>query len=252
MTTIVFLHVPKTAGQTVHGELIRLVGGPAQVSPVRVHTQAGPEAQMPPGYRLYSGHIDWAGIDRLPRDRFAFTILRDPRERIASFYFYLRDQARQLSPAELALPCNLGKSRVLTQSADDYFFGGNAMWRAFIRDHYDNFYASYFATQRMRGRAALDVLSPGDAVAAAAAGLSSLQGVYDIGRLDRLEADLARRFGTRPRLTGSFVNAGPTPRGEARWPRLLARLERDATAHDLAAFCDLDDALMHHAQARAA
>lgn len=252
MTTIVFLHVPKTAGQTVHGELVRLVGGPAHVSPVRVHTQAGPDAQMPPGYRLYSGHIDWVGIDSLPQDRFAFTVLRDPRERIASFYFYLRDQARQLSPADLALPCNLGKSRVLTLSADDYFFGGDAMWQTFIRDHYDNFYCSYFATRRMRGRRALDVLSPGDAVAAAAAGLAALQGVYDIGALDRLEADLALRFGTRPQLTGRFVNAGAGPRGEARWPSLLARFERDASARALARFCDLDDALMHRALACAA
>lgn len=252
MTPIVFLHVPKTAGQTVHGELVRLVGGPAHVSPVRVHTQAGASGQMPPGYRLYSGHIDWTAIDHLPPGRFAFTILRDPRERIASFYLYLREEARRLSPTELALPCNLGKCRVLSLSADDYFLGGDAMWQTFIRDHYDNFYTSYFATRRMRDRRALDVLSPGDAIAAAAAGLAGLQGVYDIGALDRLETDLAARFGTRPRLTGSFVNAGTAPRGEARWPRLLARLERDATARALAAFCDLDDALMHRALTHAA
>ncbi|WP_430450438.1 hypothetical protein [Rhodophyticola sp.] len=65
-TTIVFLHIPKTAGQTIHSELARVVGAKA-VSPVRVHTQAARGvAQMPPGYRLYSGHIDWEALDTLP------------------------------------------------------------------------------------------------------------------------------------------------------------------------------------------
>ena len=252
MTTLVFLHVPKTAGQSVHSELVRLVGGPAQVSPVRVHTQAGPEDQMPPGYRLYSGHIDWTGIDALPQDRFAFTVLRDPRERIASFYFYLLDEARKLPPDALHLPENLGKRIILEHSADDYFLGGDASWQTFIRDHYDNFYCSYFATRRMRGRSLLTGLGGSEVIAAAGAGLASLQGVYDISGLDRLERDLRARFGFDARLTRTFVNVGSTSRGEARWPRLMARLERDATAAALSRFCALDDVLVHHASAKAA
>ena len=85
---IVFLHIPKTAGQTVHSELLRIFG-PEHTSPVRVHTQAGADGQFPEGYRFYSGHLDWETFDTADSDSFVFTVLRDPKDRIASFYFYL-------------------------------------------------------------------------------------------------------------------------------------------------------------------
>ncbi|TNF60308.1 MAG: hypothetical protein EP307_08830, partial [Rhodobacteraceae bacterium] len=178
MKPVVFLHVPKTAGQTIHSELVRLVGGPAFVSPVRVHTQAAETAQMPTGYRLYSGHIDWIGLDLLPRHSFVFSVLRDPRERIASFYFYLLREARAMDRATLDLPQNLGKRMILDRSADDYFFGGDDDWQRFVLDHYDNFYCSYFATRRMRGHALLDSLSDAEILKRAQGGLDRLTAVY--------------------------------------------------------------------------
>ena len=154
MKPIVFLHIPKTAGQTIHSELARVIGAP-HVSPIRVHTQAarGPghaAAQLPPGYRLYSGHLDWTALDSLPEDRFVFSVLRDPWERIASFYFYMLEQAQGLDAATLEDPSRIGFRMILTHSADDYFFGGDVQWQQFILDHYDNFYCSYFATRKMR------------------------------------------------------------------------------------------------------
>jgi hypothetical protein len=106
---IVFLHIPKTAGQTIHTALCNAVG-PEAVSPIRVHTQVadGP-SQFPPGYRLYSGHLDWEAIERVPKPRFVFTVLRDPLERLASFYFYIRRQAERISLDELAKPNRIGR-----------------------------------------------------------------------------------------------------------------------------------------------
>ncbi len=143
---IVFLHLPKTAGQTIHNALAAAVGA-ARVSPIRTHTQVqGDAAQFPLGHALYSGHLDWAGVGVLPARRFVFTVLRDPRERIASFYFYLRREAARLSPHALARPENHGLKAALERSAEDYFFGGDAAWQGFVRDHFDNFYCAYFAT----------------------------------------------------------------------------------------------------------
>ena len=244
MKPVVFLHVPKTAGQTIHSELVRLVGGPAFVSPVRVHTQAAETAQMPTGYRLYSGHIDWIGLDLLPRHSFVFSVLRDPRERIASFYFYLLREARAMDRATLDLPQNLGKRMILDRSADDYFFGGDDDWQRFVRDHYDNFYCSYFATRRMRGHALLDSLSDAEILKRAQGGLDRLTAVYSTDRLSLLEDDLETLFARRPRLTSTYVNAGDHAGGEARWPKLLALLERDASAARLDGFARLDDPLM--------
>lgn len=248
MKPIVFLHIPKTAGQSVHAALQELVGGSAYVSPVRVHTQAADGAQMPPGYALYSGHLDWAELDSLPSDRFAFTILRDPRERIASFYFYLRAEAERLSSTELARPENLGKRMVLERSADDYFFGGDEQWQAFIRDHYDNFYVSYLATRKVRGRKLLEAKSKNESIQLALAGAEKLQGVYTTSDLSFLEADLSVRYQTRFKISNKRINTGQHKINESRWTKLVKHFEIDKTLARLEKFLEMDLEFLSFAQ----
>ncbi len=240
---IVFLHLPKTAGQTVHNALARAVGQP-QVSPIRVHTKVQPgESQFPPGHALYSGHLDWDGIGTLPAGRFTFTILRDPQERIASFYFYLRREAARLTPAALLAPENIGRRRALEWSADDYFFGGDAEWQSFIRDHYDNFYCSYFATRRFRGASSFRALPQVEALARARHGLAELDGLFNTADLLPLEAALADRYGFALNLTGHFDNAGDAP-SDPRWPRLLDAFGTDSARHLIEDFATRDAALV--------
>ena len=248
---IVFLHIPKTAGQAIHNSLVQLVGGTKHVSPVRVHTQSADGSQMPPGYRLYSGHLDWVGLDDLFAKRFAFTVLRDPAERIASFYFYLRKEAEALSPEQLQLPENIGKRRILETSADDYFFGGDSDWQRFVLDHYDNFYCSYFATRKMRGRAEVATLSPAEAFVRARAGLDLLDGVYLTTKLEDLERDIQQRFGSHINVVGRYYNKGPHQEEQARWPKLIERMESDASCRRLEQFLDKDTRLMATLEAEA-
>ena len=248
MKPIVFLHIPKTAGQTIHSELARVVGA-ARVSPVRVHTQAarGPEhaaAQMPPGYGLYSGHLDWTALDNLPSDRFVFSVLRDPWERIASFYFYLLEQAQRLDTAALHAPDRIGFRMILTRSADDYFFGGDARWQQFILDHYDNFYCSYFATRKMRGHPDIAGLSGPDLIDRALNNCRHIDRIYSTHDLAPLQADILALMRQNIHVTDTFINTGPQTRNTLRWPKLLERLERGETAARLADFGSLDRALM--------
>ena len=84
MRPIVFLHIPKTAGQTIHFALAEMVGA-RNVSPIRVNGQAVDHCTLPPGYLLHSGHIDWTNLDSVEGNPFVFTVLRDPAERIGSF-----------------------------------------------------------------------------------------------------------------------------------------------------------------------
>lgn len=244
MKTVVFLHIPKTAGQTIHHQLAGAVGK-AAVSPVRVHTEV-PKGQtnLPPGYLLHSGHLDWTDIATLPEDRFVFTVLRDPLERIASFYFYLLKEAGTLSPEALATPEQTGKRLILDRSADDYFFGGDARWQAFLRDHYDNFYCSYLVTRRMRGRRRIDDVAPDEIVRRAVKQAAALDGVYHIDDLGALEDDIGRELGKRIRVAGHYSNTGPLEAHAPRWPRLLDRFERDDSAARLERFADLDRRLM--------
>lgn len=244
MTTLVFLHIPKTAGQTVHNALVPAVGGPAHVSPIRVHSQAPKGSQMPAGFNLYSGHIDWTELETLPEDRFVFTVLRDPRERIASFFLYLYKEAQALTPAELALPQNTGKRRVLEDSADAYFMVTTPGWQRFIKDHYDNFYCTYFATRLIRGSAQVEKLSQEDLLVRAQAGLDLIDGVYSTADLGRLETDIEARLGQKISVTETYHNAGAIPRSEPRWPKLMALIERDETRARLESFVQADDILM--------
>ena len=245
MNPIVFLHIPKTAGQAIHNELTRCVGK-RNVSPIRVHSAVpNGTTNLPQGYLLYSGHIDWLDIDTLPPDRFVFSVLRDPLERIASFYFYLLKEAKALSPHELASPQQTGKRIILTHSVDDYFFGGDRGWEKFIFDHYDNFYCSYFATQMMRGRDKLQGLPAEEQIAQAAVGAQGINAVYHIDNLAALEADALRELGITIRVAGNYANSGPHTRSERRWPKLLERFERDDSIARIDAFATRDYALMH-------
>ncbi|GAW37304.1 sulfotransferase family protein [Roseovarius sp. A-2] len=241
---IVFLHIPKTAGQTIHSELSRAVGRKA-VSPVRVHTQGGPgAAQFPPGYRLYSGHIDWEALETLPSSRFVFTVLRDPLERIASFYFFLRRKAERLSAQDLARPARTGMRMVLENSPDDYFFGGTPQWRRFIDDHHHSPYCSYLVTRRLRGHSQVADWPRQDLVARAVEAARGLDGVYAVDRLDVLERDLQERLGLQLNVTGRFVNADPASRDVSQWARLEPMLERDESRMRLRRFALADQMLM--------
>lgn len=240
----VFLHIPKTAGQTIHNAMSAMFGA-ARTSPVRVHSQAGDgAAQLPPGYAFYSGHIDWTALESLPSPRFVFTVLRDPRERIASFYLYLEAEARKLDHAALQRPENLGKRRILDCSADDYFLGGDPAWQRFIRDHYDNFYTGYFATRRFRGHGGLDELDDATLWRRVAANMRLVDRVYDTAGLHQLETDIAQAYGQRIRVTDRFDNTGTAPRHRPRWPDLIARFESDAAARSLESFVARDLELM--------
>lgn len=240
---IVFLHIPKTAGQTVHNGLSRAVRA-HRVSPIRVHTQALlAKDQFPAGYSLYSGHLDWADMAHLPAARFVFTVLRNPAERIASFYFYLQREAAGLAPAVLNLPQNIGLKRALDWIPDDYFFGGDDAWQVFIRSHYDNFYCSYFATRRMLGWGETAEMTPARLLKKACTGLAGMDRVYSTNDLPAMEQDLNTRFGMRLRVAGRYDNTSGEPAQSLRWPRLLAGFATDAACLRMEQLVQLDQRL---------
>lgn len=240
---VVFAHIPKTAGQTVT-KALRNAFPRSAFSPVRTHAAAAADAQMPPGYQLYAGHIDWVDLETLPENRFAFTVLRDPRDRIASFYFYVRREAKKLSRTELASKARTNMRMASTRAADDYFFGGDPAWQRFIQDHYNNFYCNYFITRKIRGWQEVATLGHRSLVNRAIIGAGHLQKVYAITDLNLLEQDLRDVLGIRPHIQGVRLNAGPSPRTAGRWTDLVARFERDESERRLAQFADADARLV--------
>lgn len=142
---IIFLHIPKTAGQSVHQFLIDSFGED-KVCPARVNDQLLCYSKKElDKYQVFSGHFDWCLLDTLSDPKFTFTILRAPHERIFSFYFYLRKEAEELGNEELDKINDEGLKASLNLSPYDYFVNPKTSIRDFIDDYYDNIYTYYFA-----------------------------------------------------------------------------------------------------------
>jgi hypothetical protein len=257
--TIIFLHIPKTAGQSVHQFLKSLVA-PASVAPARVNEQLyGLSIAEIRRYRLISGHLDWALLDCVREPRFIFTVLRNPRDRILSFYFFLRSEAQKLSEKDLALPENQGKHAALHLSCDDYFNGGKPHIRTFLDNHYDNFYTYYFAgrtfdaRQRLLARKAADKSFTTERILKTAFdNLALLDGVYTVDRLDALERDLRFAAGCPQgsvSLAGLRVNRGKGDSAD-RVNELKALGATEATFARLRTMVEQDEEIWKHYSAQ--
>lgn len=152
---IVFLHIPKTAGQSIHAALENAFGKQA-VCPARVNDQL---KQMSISeinrYQVFSGHLDWTLLDCLKGPTYVFTVLREPLDRLLSFYFFLRKQGEQMKSEERQKPGNQGLKAAFELSPNEYFMGGPPHLRNFLDDHYDNFYTYFFAGRHYRARSEL-------------------------------------------------------------------------------------------------
>lgn len=215
---VIFLHIPKTAGQSVHYYMAKCFNSP-EICPARENFDL---KKMTPseikGYKLFSGHLDWDFFDNTVENPFIFTILRDPVERILSFYFFLRREASRLTEEERKLPTKRGMMAALVMSPDEFFCDGPIDLRLFLDDVFDNFYTYYFLGRRFDARRrilqniadAKSDLTPANLVTRSKKNLLRLDAVYRIKDLAQLEADLARLGIGRPghTLTSMRANEG--------------------------------------------
>lgn len=188
---IAFLHIPKTAGQSIHHSLVELFP-PNAVCPARTNEALYKlSVKQLSNYSLFSGHLDWSMLKLSGRFDLVFTVLRDPVDRILSFYFYLRKEAIRLSEAGQSI--GEGMQAALNLSPKEYFTGASPKLRRFLDNHYNNFYAYYFASGSYAGYSLLSTkFQPGSSKLFdyALMGMNSLDKVYTISTLSLLERDL--------------------------------------------------------------
>lgn len=150
-------------------------------------------------YRLFAGHIDWARLDQIEGDCFTFSVLRQPQERLVSYYFYLRAEASKLDPTSLAKPNRQGEKAALMLSPDEFFCeGGSPEVRNHLDTHFDNFYSHYFAERsfdtRRHIKAGKTILEA-ELLARAQHNLGRLDGLYSVGDLTLLQKDIIAACG---------------------------------------------------------
>ena len=93
--TVIFLHIPKAAGTTLHRILERHYP-PAAIFSIGVEAHASirefkalPEAERA-AIRLFRGHMPFGLHTYLPQPASYFTLLRDPVERVISYYHFIQ------------------------------------------------------------------------------------------------------------------------------------------------------------------
>lgn len=121
--TYLFLHVPKAAGTTLSQVVERHVPARAQYR-LGANAQAAIEAfnHLSPSeksrFRLLSGHFPFGVHEQIPGPCAYFTMLREPVDRVASFYhFILRDPLHPLHQA--MTPAQKASLEVYARTARD-------------------------------------------------------------------------------------------------------------------------------------
>jgi hypothetical protein len=245
---VIFLHIPKTAGQSVHTALVKAFGQEA-ICPARVNEQL---ARMTINelnrYQVFSGHLDWAMLDCIKGPKYVFTILRNPVDRILSFYFYLRDQAAKLPVEKLHKPEHQGLRAALELTPQEYFLGGTTHIRKFLDDHYDNFYAYYFASRHFQGRAQLyglmkrRELNSEDVLRMAKDNLGVLDDVFTINNMEEVFSTIRRLSDAGSGEIEEYqVNVNKNISADDRMERLLQLSGDDKLLKRIEHYCEMDN-----------
>jgi len=142
--SLIFLHIPKTAGSTFHmilnsrfteSETQNLFGSRYSETEIKQFINSPMEAKA--HVRLLKGHMPFGLHQYLPGNSRYITVLRDPVERVISQYYYIKKNAHNplheqvekggLSIAEfvssgIAVGMNNGQCRFLNGDLDEYGF----------------------------------------------------------------------------------------------------------------------------------
>lgn len=221
---VVFLHLPKTAGQTIHHAVGAICGAP-RIAPYRLQAQVKSGPTFPHGYALHSGHLSWTELETVEPTPFSFSVIRDPRERFASFYFYMRKKSRDQAAA--GRPPRHAVLAALLEPAERFLLTDDEQLAEKIRAGWADMTLTYFALRRLeRHPNELDV-SAETLLKPAMTNARKLSAIYDFNNLAPLEEDIAQRWGKAPQITGRVTNAGPIDRALPRWEKLCSELGSD-------------------------
>ena len=101
--TIIFLHIPKTAGTTLH----HIINRQYRQRQLYVYDNSREDAldafinlspQTKASLKLIRGHLSYGLHEHLPGTHSYFTFLRDPVDRVLSHYYYQFATTRHLLP----------------------------------------------------------------------------------------------------------------------------------------------------------
>lgn len=84
---VVFVHIPKTGGTSLH-EVLKGLFRADEIHPERLNRFSEYDPSTYENYRLFSAHMDARTLPSIPDPKYTLTVLREPKERILSLYYF--------------------------------------------------------------------------------------------------------------------------------------------------------------------
>ncbi|MCU0886685.1 MAG: sulfotransferase family protein [Rubritepida sp.] len=242
---LVFLHVSRTGGTTLHAALAARFR-PEEACPERFNGLARIPAEALARYRFFSGHFTFETLRLIPAPRLVVTVLREPRTRLVSLYRFWRGHGPEHAVGNPLIRL-ARRHDLLSFLRSDRFVIVQDMDNRMTRQLVGDVFAS------APGRYARDAAEgprevPGAALLASArANLAAFDLLGFADALDAVHAAIAARMGWPPPPPLPRLNAGgpgvPPPESPPPDPAAVAAaLDRLTT---------LDRPLWEHALARA-
>lgn len=91
---VAFMHLPKTGGTSIHS-MLTSVFEKDQVCPERFNGFNAYTVDELAQYELFSAHMDFYSLTRIAQPAFTITLLREPKQRILSLYYFWKSQKHE-------------------------------------------------------------------------------------------------------------------------------------------------------------
>ena len=93
--SLVFMHIEKTGGTTLHNILVEHFNK-KEICPERFNKLKKYELNKLSKYKFFSGHYDRANVECIPQKTKVITVLREPKSRILSLYYFWKAHKKEV------------------------------------------------------------------------------------------------------------------------------------------------------------
>lgn len=181
---VALMHLPKTGGTTLHDLLLPNFQKDA-VCPERFNNFDRFSDEDLNSYKFFSAHMDFRNLSRVSSSSYTITLLRDPKQRILSLYYFWKAQTRDHIDRHDMIGPRRAKDMPLREFLEDL--------PDFLRKDFDNVYVRNLIGPLWTGRGGALMLQGDDALRIA---MRNLLKIDEVGFTTEISDLIKRVFST--------------------------------------------------------